>query len=71
MRKARQPVLSPRQTEMLTRSARGMTSDEIARAMGLTKRTVDFSLDEARAKLGAVTRIQAVALAVQGKLIKL
>jgi len=71
MRKARKPVLSPRQTEMLTRSAHGMTSDEIARSMGLTKRTVDFSLDEARTKLGALTRIQAVALAVQGKLIKL
>jgi len=71
MKKPPKPVLSPRQTQMLTCSARGMTSDEIARAMGLSKRSVDFSLDEARAKLGAITRIQAVALAVQGKLIKL
>ncbi|HYA66546.1 MAG TPA: helix-turn-helix transcriptional regulator [Burkholderiaceae bacterium] len=70
MRKARKPTLSPRQTQMLTWSARGMTSDEIARAMGLTKRSVDFSLDTARLKLGALTRVQAVAMAVQEKLIK-
>jgi len=48
-----------------------MTSEEIARALGMTKRNVDFHLDNARAKLGAVTRIQAVAMAVQEKLIKL
>lgn len=70
MKRARKPVLSARETQALTWSARGMTSDEIARALGMTKRNVDFHLDNARAKLGAVTRIQAVAVAVQEKLIK-
>jgi len=70
MKNARRPALNPRETEMLTWSARGMTSDEIAQARGLSKRSVDFHLDNARTKLGGVTRIQAVAKAVQEKLIK-
>jgi len=70
MKHSRKPMLSPLEAEMLTSSARGMTSDAIAQARGLSKRSVDFHLDNARAKLGAVTRIQAVAKAVQVKLIK-
>jgi DNA-binding CsgD family transcriptional regulator len=36
----------------------------------LTKRTVDFHLDSARAKLGVATRTQAVVTAVTGRLIE-
>lgn len=61
--------LSERETDALTWSARGKTSDEIAQILGLTKRTVDFHIDNARAKLGVATRIEAVAMAVASELI--
>jgi DNA-binding response OmpR family regulator len=63
--------LSERESETLTWSARGKTSDEIARILGLTRRTVDFHLDNARGKLGVATRIEAVATAVAAGLIAL
>jgi len=62
--------LNDREIEALTWSARGKTSDEIAQILGLTKRTVDFHLDSARAKLGVATRTQAVVTAVTGRLIE-
>ena len=62
--------LSEREISALTWSARGKTSDEIAVILGLSKRTVDFHIDNARAKLGVATRIQAVVKAVSGKLIE-
>lgn len=62
--------LSSREIDTLTWSARGKTSDEIAQILGLTKRTVDFHLDSARAKLGVATRTQAVVKAVTGRLIE-
>jgi DNA-binding response OmpR family regulator len=65
-----QVELSEREVEALTWSARGKTSDEIALILGLSKRTIDFHIDNARAKLGVATRIQAVVKAVAGKLIE-
>jgi DNA-binding NarL/FixJ family response regulator len=62
--------LSEREHDTLTWSARGKTSDEIAQILGLTKRTVDFHIDNARAKLGVATRIEAVAMAVAADLIE-
>jgi DNA-binding response OmpR family regulator len=62
--------LNSREIETLTWSARGKTSDEIAQILDLTKRTVDFHLDSARAKLGVATRTQAVVTAVTGRLIE-
>jgi DNA-binding NarL/FixJ family response regulator len=47
--------LNDREIEMLTWVARGKTSAEIANMLGLPKRTIDFHLDNARAKLGART----------------
>jgi DNA-binding NarL/FixJ family response regulator len=61
--------LTDREAEALTWAARGKTSAEIASILGLSKRTVDFHLDNAREKLGVSTRIQAVLKAVSGKLI--
>jgi DNA-binding response OmpR family regulator len=61
--------LNDREVEALTWVARGKTSSEIAQILGLTKRTVDFHIDNARAKLGAVTRTQAVIKAATGRLI--
>ncbi|MBV8684589.1 MAG: response regulator [Caulobacteraceae bacterium] len=61
--------LSAREVDVLTWSARGKTSEEIARILDLTKRTVDFHFDTARGKLQVATRIQAVVKAVSGRLI--
>ena len=66
----REVDLSQRELDVLTWSARGKTSDEIAGILDLSKRTVDFHMDNARAKLGVATRIQAVVKAISGKLIE-
>ena len=61
--------LNDREVEALTWVARGKTSAEIAQILGRTKRTIDFHIDNARAKLGAATRTQAVIKAATGRLI--
>jgi DNA-binding NarL/FixJ family response regulator len=63
-------MLNEREIEVLTWVARGKTSAEIAELIGLTKRTVDFHLDNARVKLGAATRTEAAIKAAIGKLIE-
>jgi DNA-binding response OmpR family regulator len=63
-------ALSERETEALSWAARGKTSAEIAKIMGLRKRTVDFHIDNARNKLDTTTRIEAVIKAVSGGLIQ-
>ena len=62
--------LNDREVEALTWSARGKTSAEIAMILGLSKRTVDFHIDNARAKLGVATRIEAAIKATTGRLIE-
>ena len=62
--------LNDREIETLTWAARGKTSAEIAQILGLTKRTIDFHIDNARAKLGAATRTEAVIKAATGRLIE-
>jgi DNA-binding CsgD family transcriptional regulator len=62
--------LSEREIEALTWVARGKTSLEIAIILDLTKRTVDFHLENAREKLGVRTRTEAVIKAAFGRLIK-
>ncbi|HTV33458.1 MAG TPA: response regulator [Methylocella sp.] len=61
--------LNEREEEMLTWAARGKTSAEIAHIVRLSKRTVDFHLDNARLKLGAATRIEAAVRAASQRLI--
>jgi len=63
-------MLNDREIEALTWVARGKTSAEISDLIGLSKRTVDFHLDNARIKLGAATRTQAAIKAAIGKLIE-
>ena len=62
--------LSDREVEALTWSARGKTSGEIASILGLAKRTIDFHVDNARAKLGVATRIEAAVKAATGGIIE-
>jgi DNA-binding NarL/FixJ family response regulator len=62
--------LNDREIEILTWAARGKTSAQIAEMLGLAKRTVDFHFDNARNKLGASTRVEAVVKAAFWRLIK-
>jgi DNA-binding response OmpR family regulator len=63
-------ALNDREVETLTWAARGKTSSEIAQILGLSKRTVDFHIDNAREKLGAATRVEAAIKAATGRLIE-
>jgi DNA-binding NarL/FixJ family response regulator len=63
-------MLNDREIEALTWAARGKTSAEIAGLIGLSRRTIDFHLDNARTKLGAATRTEAAIKAAIGKLIE-
>jgi DNA-binding NarL/FixJ family response regulator len=62
--------LNDREIETLTWVARGKTSLEISQILGLSKRTVDFHIDNARNKLGVSTRTEAAIKAVTGRLIE-
>lgn len=62
--------LNEREIEALTWAARGKTSAEIAQILDVTKRTVDFHVDNARIKLGAASRIEAAVKAFSGGLIE-
>ena len=66
----RQVQLNKREIEILTWVARGKTSHEIARKLRMSKRTVDFHIDNARVKLGAQTRAAAAIKAAIGGLIE-
>jgi DNA-binding response OmpR family regulator len=61
--------LNDHEVDSLTWAARGRTSAEIAQILGMKKRTVDFHIDNARAKLKATTRIEAIFKALSGRLI--
>jgi DNA-binding response OmpR family regulator len=67
---SKQVDLNGREIETLTWAARGKTSAEIAQILGLSKRTVDFHIDNAREKLGAATRVEAAIKATTGRLIE-
>jgi DNA-binding NarL/FixJ family response regulator len=64
------PELNDRQIEVLYWVAQGKTSAEIARKLRLSKRTVDFHINNARIKLHAATRTEAALKASAGGLIK-
>jgi DNA-binding response OmpR family regulator len=62
--------LGERELEALTWAARGKTFAEIGQILGLSRRTVEFHLDNARRKLGVPTRTQALIKAAVGHLIE-
>jgi DNA-binding NarL/FixJ family response regulator len=62
--------LGERELETLTWAARGKTFAEIGQILGLSRRTVEFHLDNARRKLGVPTRTQALIKAATGHLIE-
>jgi DNA-binding NarL/FixJ family response regulator len=63
-------MLNDREIDTLTWVARGKTSVQIAEILHLSKRTIDFHLNNARVKLGASTRTQAAIKAAIGRLIE-
>ena len=62
-------LLSQRELQCLQRLASGLANSGIARSLGISEPTVAMHISNARRKLGASTRIQAVALAVRHGLI--
>jgi DNA-binding NarL/FixJ family response regulator len=62
--------LGERERETLTWAARGKTFAEIGEILGVSRRTVEFHLDNARRKLGVPTRTQALIKAAIGQLIE-
>jgi DNA-binding response OmpR family regulator len=65
----KQVGLREREVQTLTWAARGKTFWEIGEILGLSKRTVEFHLENARRKLGVATRTQALIKAATGHLI--
>jgi DNA-binding NarL/FixJ family response regulator len=66
---SRHVALNERELECLTWSGRGKTSPEIAVILGLSKRTVNFHIENACRKLNVATRTEAVVKASAGRLI--
>lgn len=58
------PALSPRQRDVIELVAEGLTSTEIAERLTVSPETVRTHLRNARLKLGASTKAQAVAIAM-------
>ena len=62
---------TPREREVLTLLAAGATDEQIAEMLELSPATVQTHVRNAKAKLGARTRAQAVAMALQHGMISL
>jgi DNA-binding CsgD family transcriptional regulator len=58
-------VLSPREREVLDLLANGLTGEEVAVRLSLSPETVRTHIRNAMSKLGAHTRVHAVAIAMQ------
>ena len=64
-----EPRLTRREAEALSLVARGMSNDEIAGAMQVSVRTAHFHVENAKRRLAASTRAQAVAIALTHRLL--
>lgn len=63
--------LSTREQEVLMWSKQGKSSWEIAEILSISERTVNFHVKNIMQKLSAVSRTQAVALAIERGLINI
>jgi len=61
--------ISARERQCLALAANGQTGDDIAHKLGITTRTVQFHFDSIRSKLGATSRQEAIAKAVQAGIV--
>jgi LuxR family transcriptional regulator, quorum-sensing system regulator BjaR1 len=64
-------ALTEREVQILALSAAGKSAAEIADALAISERTVNFHIGTAKRKLGAVNKTHAVALALTQRLIQL
>jgi PAS domain S-box-containing protein len=64
-------TLSPREREVLGLLARGLTGEQIAERLVLSPETVRTHIRNAREKLGASTRVEAVTIALLGREIQI
>jgi DNA-binding CsgD family transcriptional regulator len=62
-------ALSPREREVLALLAEGASNKEIARALALSVHTVKFHIAALNEKLGARSRVEAVAIAIRAGLV--
>ena len=65
------PSLTPREQEVLTWAARGKPAWEIGEILKISKRTANAHIENARRKLDAVNRTQAVVIALRDRIIQL
>jgi DNA-binding CsgD family transcriptional regulator len=65
------PLLTPREAEILTLVGQGMSNKGVARALHISVHTVKFHLEALFAKLGAISRAEAVAKGLRGGVIEL
>ncbi len=65
------PILSKRQRECLALAAMGKSDGVIGQILGISPRTVEHTIEEARKKFGVSHRTQAVALSVVSRLVSL
>jgi LuxR family transcriptional regulator len=63
--------LTDRERECLALVARGMTSADVGTKLAITTRTANFHVGNAMAKLGALSRGEAIARAIAAKLVSL
>lgn len=57
------PRLTPRETEVLQWTAQGKTANEIGKIFGISRRVVDFHIDNSKRKLNTATKPHATAKA--------
>jgi two-component system, NarL family, nitrate/nitrite response regulator NarL len=64
------PALTPREIEVLTALADGLSNKAIARRLGISPHTVKFHLDQLFRKLGAGCRAEAVAKGLKQRIVE-
>ncbi|MBQ2628108.1 MAG: response regulator transcription factor [Kiritimatiellae bacterium] len=66
----KEPHFTPRQREVVGAITRGLSNDDIATLLGISKARVKQHLNEVYEKLGAANRAEAVAIAMRRQLLK-
>lgn len=61
--------LTPQEIEIIELIARGSSNGEIARTLGIKNRTIDTQVNDILLKLGVTSRLEALLLYIQGKVL--